>query len=283
MRIFLTGGTGFIGSHLLIELINNGHDVCALKRSESIADISSFKNLNWLEKDLNEIEEEDLKKIDIVVHLAADGVGPKKSSWEKIIRTNVVGSLHLMNIAKKSKVKRFIGVGTCLEYGEEAINYKNIPPHASLHPKNDYAISKAVSFLALNNYAIKEKIEFFYGRIFSAYGDGQYQKNLFPSLKNAALTGNDFEIINAEDIRDFIPVEKVVFYLNQAIYREDIYPGSPLIVNIGSGEGKKISDFAQHEWEKFSAKGKLILNNAKINNSSNYNFVADTVGLEFKK
>ena len=281
MRIFLTGGTGFIGSHLLIELINNGHEVCALLRPGSLVDISSGKNLNWLEKDLNDIEEEDLKQIDIVFHLAADGVGPKKSSWEKIIRTNVVGSLHLMNISKKSKVKRFISVGTCLEYGEESLKYEKIPPHASLNPINNYAISKAVSFLALNDYAIKEKIEFFYGRIFSAYGDSQYQKNLFPSLKSAALKGNDFEIINGEDIRDFIPVDKVVYYLNQAIYREDIYPGAPLIVNIGSGEGQKISDFAQHEWKKFSAKGKLILNNAKTNNFSNYNFVADTVGLEF--
>ena len=154
MRIFLTGGTGFIGSHLLIELINNGHEVCALLRPGSLVDISSGKNLNWLEKDLNDIEEEDLKQIDIVFHLAADGVGPKKSSWEKIIRTNVVGSLHLMNISKKSKVKRFISVGTCLEYGEESLKYEKIPPHASLNPINNYAISKAVSFLALNDYAI---------------------------------------------------------------------------------------------------------------------------------
>ena len=49
----------------------------------------------------------------------------------------------------------------------------------------------------------------FYGRIFSAYGDGQYENNLWPSLKRAANSGEDFKMTNAEEIRDFIHVDEV--------------------------------------------------------------------------
>ena len=75
----------------------------------------------------------------------------------------------------------------------------------------------------------------YYGRIFSAYGEGQYENNLWPSLVRATNSGKDFQMTKAEEIRDFIHVDEVTSYLVDAIFREDIKIGDPLVINIGSG------------------------------------------------
>ena len=64
--------------------------------------------------------------------------------------------------------------------------------------------SFAILFLLLNEIAKQHDIESFYGRIFTAYGEGQSADNLLPSLKKAALNGDDFVLNKAHNIRDFI-------------------------------------------------------------------------------
>ncbi len=265
MNILITGTTGFIGSHLLERLERNRFKIFALRRNKK--KLISYKNISWINKGIEELDLIDFKDIETVIHLASVGVSPKFASIKKLEDINVRESLRLINLANIAGVERFIATGTCLEYGEEANNWLKIPPNATLKPLCSYSKSKAKSFKLLYDFACKSKIKLFYGRIFSAYGEGQYIKNFWPSLKLAAITGNDFYMTSGKQIRDFIKVEQVADHLLNAIFREDIFVGKPLVVNIGSGRGQSLKEFAIKEWKNFGAKGKLLP--GKLENRTN--------------
>ena len=256
MNILVTGATGFIGSHLMEKLKRSKFKIFALRRNKYLP--KKKKNIYWINKGLEEVNLIDFKDIEIVIHLASVGVSPKVESIKNLDDINVKESLRLINLANNAGVKRFIATGTCLEYGKEADNWQNIPPNATLKPLCSYSKSKAKSFKLLYEFACKNKIQLFYGRIFSAYGEGQYEKNFWPSMKLAAINGNDFPMTLGNQIRDFIKVEEVVEHLVNALHRKDIPIGYPLVVNIGSGNGQSLKDFAFQEWNNFGAKGDLL-------------------------
>ena len=89
MRIFLTGGTGFIGSHLLRELLLAGHKVLAIRRPGSLPAIPLEQNPVWLERSLLQIKPSDLEGIEVCIHLASAGVSPQKASWQEMELINV--------------------------------------------------------------------------------------------------------------------------------------------------------------------------------------------------
>ena len=117
--------------------------------------------------------------------------------------------------------------------------------------------SKASGFLMLEAFAIAKPIELFYGRIFTAYGEGQFSGNLWPSLRETALAGDDFPMTKGEQIRDFIHVTDVARHLRLGAQRGDLKPAQPLVVNIGSGQGLSVVNFARQQWQLFGATGCL--------------------------
>ena len=258
MNIFITGSSGFIGKHFLQKLPHIHGNIYALTGKFNKNKNYHNKNIKWINKRLEEVCLDDLKNIDIVLHFAAVGVSPQKASLKQLEFINVSESLRLLKLANEACVKRFITTGTCLEYGAESDNWEYIPPTAELKPLCPYSSSKAKSFKLLNKFALQNKIEMFYGRIFSAYGEGQYKNNLWPSLKKAANSGLDFHMTNAEQIRDFIKVEEVANHLKNSLFRDDIHIGKPLVLNIGSGTAMKLKDFAKKEWLSSHAEGELI-------------------------
>lgn len=259
MRIFLTGGTGFIGSYVLVEALNAGHEVIALRRSSvSNSVIALPKQPKWCEGDLLNLKFPQLHGIDVVVHLASAGVSPKPADWYQLEQTNIFGSLQLILHAAKAGVRRFVVAGTSHEYGNAARRYEEIPPDASLEPLNPYGASKAAAFHMMRTFSIAEELEFFYGRIFSSYGEGQFAGNFWPSLRWAALAGDDFPMTSGTQIMDFISVRAVARHLLAACSRPDIIAGQPTVVNIGSGVPMSLLAFAKAEWDRFGATGQLL-------------------------
>jgi nucleoside-diphosphate-sugar epimerase len=255
--ILLTGGTGFIGSHLLGELLQAGHEVVAVRRPGSTPVIPLQQQPIWLERSLLQLTANDLLQVEVVIHLASAGVSPKQACWQVLEQINVAAGLHLIQLAHQGGVRRFVAAGTCFEYGPEADAWDRIPPGAHLRPTTPYGASKAAGFLMLHAFATAHSIKLFYGRIFSAYGEGQFGGNLWPSLRHAALAGNDFPMTEGEQIRDFIPVEAVSRHLRIATERSDLQPYQPLVVNIGSGQGQRVLDFARQQWQLMGATGSL--------------------------
>jgi nucleoside-diphosphate-sugar epimerase len=94
-------------------------------------------------------------------------------------------------------------------------------------------------------------------RIFSSYGEGQFESNFWPALKKAAMAGDDFAMTAGEQIRDYIQVEEVASAFLSAAVRSDIRPGVPLVYNVGSGQPITMRSFAEYWWKTWGAKGIL--------------------------
>lgn len=259
MRLFITGGTGFLGSHFIQKALDAGHNVCAVRRSGKSPRISLSAEPNWIIKDLCEIDCNDLKGIDALVHFASHGVSPKKTDWESAMFVNVYLSTRLMQMAIQAGVPRILLCGSCFEFGISADNYDFIPPDAPLKPVGPYAASKAALSLIAASMAQSSDSEFVLLRPFHCYGDGQHEENFWPSLRKAAFSGDDFEMTLGDQIRDFQPVEETAAnFLNTL----DSWPGRKgemVATNIGSGKPTRLADFAQKWWGIWRAKGKLKL------------------------
>lgn len=259
MKLFLTGATGFIGSHVLAAALGAGHQVRALCRSPQVASAAlAHQGLEWQQGTLASLDSSQFEGCDAVLHLASAGVSTKQVPWSVLLEVNVAGSLRLVEQAHAAGVRRFVVAGSAHEYGRAALRYNAIPPDAPLEPVNPYGASKAAAFQLLRGFAIDRKLELFYGRIFTAYGDGQYPGNFWPSLQRAAQAGEDFPMTSGRQISDFIPVAAVAGHLLASCSRADIIPGCPLVTNVGLGRTTTLLEFAQAEWERLGATGRLI-------------------------
>jgi UDP-glucose 4-epimerase len=281
MRLFLTGGTGFIGSYVLRAALTSGHQVRALCRSSNARPAIELPcKPEWVTGTLQTLDPAQLVGVDAVIHLASVGVSPKQATWEELIEANVVGSLRVLEIGELAGIRRFAMAGTCHEYGATANLYEEIPAKAALEPLNSYGASKAAAFHLLRAFAVEKGLELFYGRIFSAYGDGQFQNNFWPSLRKAALAGEDFPMTSGQQVSDFIPAEDVADYFIEACRRPDIKAGMPLVVNVGSGTASTLLSFAQQQWRHFEARGMLLPNQLPDRPNQIRRYVPDLRGLK---
>ena len=133
----------------------------------------------------------------------------------------------------------------------------NLYLDAPLKPTYPYAISKAIACNLILQYAKYENLKVAYLRIFNAYGDGQYEKNLWPSLVSAASLGKDFQMSPGNQIRDFIKVEDVANQFISIAISNKLISGRPLVVNCASGNPQTVKDFCIENWNKFSKGGNL--------------------------
>jgi len=123
MRVFITGATGLVGSFVCRQLLENGHEIRAVKRSSSkmtlLADIE--KRIEWVVGDMNDTEflEESLVDINAVIHAAAIISFDKR--WEKkMYQTNVLGTADLVNACLKLKVQKFLHISSVAAIGRKS-------------------------------------------------------------------------------------------------------------------------------------------------------------------
>ncbi|MCP9891630.1 NAD-dependent epimerase/dehydratase family protein [Cyanobium sp. Aljojuca 7D2] len=281
MRLFITGGTGFIGSYVLAASLAAGHEVVALRRSHHSHPVIPLPSEpHWCEGDLANLQVSQFHGVDALVHLASAGVNPKPASWRELVRANAEGSLRLMELGTEAGVRRYVVAGSSHEYGNAARRYDPIPPDAPLEPLSPYGASKAAGFQLLQAFAIASGSELFYGRIFTAYGEGQFEGNFWPSLRSAALSGKDFLMTSGRQVSDFVSVEVVANHLLAACIRPDVAAGVPLVVNVGSGQATSLLAFAQAEWDRLGAIGRLLPGSLPDRADQIERYVPDLRGLQ---
>jgi UDP-glucose 4-epimerase len=257
MKIFITGGTGFIGSHFIDQALNEGHILTCFRRKGSRPRIVLKHEPIWLEGDLADDWIDDIQGCDVLVHLAAAGVSPQKVTRSELFKLNVQSSYNLLLSARKVGIKNFLIIGSYAEYGQSGSKFNYIPTDAMLEPTTSYAASKAAFLQLLYALTYEEGLKVIYARIFSAFGEGQYGENFWPSLQKAALGGHDFHMTLGEQVRDFISVEDVAEQLVNALSFSNVSYGHVDVRNIGTGNPQTIREFAEFWWEKWGAIGKL--------------------------
>ena len=257
MKLFITGGTGFIGSHLLQQALDSGCQVVALRRPGSIPKLELPRQPIWCETPLDQLGGDDFQGCTTLIHLASVGVSPQKATWMEMFYWNVTATLRLIEQAHAAGIKRVVLAGTFAEYGHSADHYDPIPADAPLLPTYGYAASKAAAFTAVYAFAIEHGMELCYLRIFSAYGEGQHGANFWPSLKAAALQGQDFEMTAGEQVRDYVSVEAVAKVFLTAAMRSDLNMTKPLVRNVGTGQAVSMRQFAEYWWHHWNSTGRL--------------------------
>ena len=241
--ILLTGATGFVGRHILNELQQREHKVIAPVRSNWQARIEIDTRLTQVveTKDLF-FEDYDwwckaLDGVDIIVHSAwyADP-GSYLVSEKNLdcLSTTVL----MAKAAAAAGVKRFVGLGTCLEY--EMSNDHPLTTDSPLAPTTPYSAAKVAAFFALQQWLKQEGISFLWCRLFHLFGDGEHPNRLVPFLHENLKNGSVVDLTSGRQIRDFIAVENAAKMIVDGTMSTLQGPA-----NICSGKGRSVRALAE--------------------------------------
>jgi nucleoside-diphosphate-sugar epimerase len=259
MKIFLTGGTGFVGSHFLRQALAHGHEVIAQRRPGSQSRIALEQQPQWVDVALDGAFKEHLDGVDVLVHLASHTPNPPYDTLDRCLYWNVFASLHLAQQAVAHGVKKFLVAGSCFEYGRATERVIQLKTDTPLEPSLSYPTSKAAASVAFMGLAREMNLELKLLRIFQVYGEGEQANRLWPSLRDAALAGRDFSMSRGEQVRDFIDVQDVARRFVRALDFSDCTAGSPMVEHVASGNPQTLAAFAQHWWQHWGGTGQLHL------------------------
>lgn len=258
MKIFLTGGTGFVGSHFLNQALAAGHEVVAQRRPGSQPRLPLALQPTWVDRALDGDFREELAGCDVVVHLAAHTPNPPYAPLDECLYWNVVASSRLVQAASEAGIDRVLVAGTCFEYGEAALGQAFVHPATEARASLSYPVSKAAATTALTGLARMLGLRLQVLRIFQVFGEGEAATRFWPSLRAAALSGNDFAMSAGVQVRDFIEAPEVARQFLAALSFDGVAPGRPHIRNCGTGQAKTLLEFAQQWWLHWEAKGRLM-------------------------
>lgn len=260
MRVFVTGGTGFIGSHFINQAYAAGHELVALRRNaQSRPRVPLAIEPTWVDEPMDAVSSRHLEGCDCLVHLAAHSANVPYDAIENCIDQNVAKPLRLFRQAIEAGVSRFLVAGSCFEYGRAGERYEFIPVDAPLEPTASYPASKAAASAAFHALACETNVELLVLRIFQVYGEGELETRFWPSLRRAALAGEDFLMSEGLQVRDFIHVSEVATRFVERLTLPRLSPGHPRIEHVGSGAPMALGEFARRQWAAFGGTGKLIV------------------------
>jgi nucleoside-diphosphate-sugar epimerase len=258
MKLFVTGGTGFVGSHFLQHALAAGHDVIAQRRPGSRPRFQLTREPVWVDRALDQVFEAELAGCDALVHLASHTPNPPYAPLDECLYWNVYATTRLIQQAAAQGVKDVLVAGTCFEYGLAAEGQDFVHPATEMRPTLTYPISKAAATTACLGLARHLGLRLQILRIFQAYGEGEEATRFWPSMRSAALEGRDFAMSAGIQIRDFINVSEVATQFVSALDFSSVELGRPTLRNIGTGRGRSLLEFAREWWEEWGATGKLI-------------------------
>ena len=246
-KILVTGGLGFIGSHLIRKLLNDYHcDVVNLDSKsyctmpEALNSIKNKKKYKLIKENL--LNSTKLKKIilefkpNYIFHLAAEShVDNSIKSPENFIQTNIVGTYNLINILNTSKLKnfKFIHVSTDEVYG--SLKNKKVKPfteNSKFLPNSPYAASKASSDLLVRAWIKTFNFPAIITNCVNNFGPWQFPEKLIPVVISKCLEDKKIPVYgNGKNIREWIFVEDHINLLINIMVSGKISE----TYNIGSG------------------------------------------------
>ena len=262
MRILVTGGAGFLGSHLCERLLKEGHEVLCLDNF-----FTGRKNniMGFLKDPAFELVRHDivlpiLLEVDKIYHLACPA-SPIHYQYNpvKTIKTNILGTLNMLGIAKRTKA-RILLASTSEVYGDPIMHPQTESYWGNVNPigiRSCYDEGKRASETLMMDYHRQNRVDIKIVRIFNTYGprmlqdDGRVVSNFIVQ----ALKGRDITVYGeGSQTRSFCYVDDLVDGMVRMMDSENFI--GP--VNLGNPEEYTILDFAKKIVAMTGSKSKII-------------------------
>ncbi len=212
MKLWVTGATGFLGRHVVDQLLDQGHSVVAIVRDpERAQTMPWFERVKYIQcdlhKDFGELLEAD-DRPDALVHLAWAGLGDFRNFFH--VSTNLAADLAFLEAAIRVGIKHLVVAGTCLEYG---MQYGPLSEETDTHPSTAYGLAKDTLRKSLQLLQKEVPFTMQWMRLFYMYGKGQNPNSLLSQLDRAIDEGKPvFNMSAGDQLRDYLPVEQVAKY-----------------------------------------------------------------------
>lgn len=210
-RVLVTGAAGFLGSHLVPRLIEEGAEVCVLDQPNARR-WGLFERTHLaasLRTDVRTLAEPvhdgSLGDIDAIFHLAAVGVTGDVSDLRQLVTGNIDGTLAVLLAAQRLK-SRLVYCGSCFEYGSGDRWSEDALPA----PTTEYGAAKTAGWLLANAFARRTSLEVVSLRPFTMYGPMEPPGRLVPSVVRHALAGRAIDLTPGDQLRDFVFVDDAV-------------------------------------------------------------------------
>lgn len=266
-KILVTGGAGYLGSHICLELLANEYEIVVvdnlvnsnIKTIDSIQDIS-LKKINFYQVDIRDSKgiEKIFSEHNIyaVIHLAA-----LKSISESLIDpfeyydVNVTGLINLLRVMEIFRVQNIIFSSSAVVYGRQSV--QPISENVKLSPENPYAFSKSIGEEIICSLIMKKKLSAGILRYFNPAGShesglvgdkpNKSQGNVIPRIMEVALGhekifkvyGADYGTVDGTGVRDYIHVDDLskahILSLKKILKDQKSHT-----LNIGTGKGSSV-------------------------------------------
>jgi len=261
-RILVTGGAGFIGSHLLDELVKEGFEVTVFDdlstgRIENISHHLEKRKIRFIEGDVRRRKdvEEALEGVEVVFHLAAITSVPYSIRHPKITyEVNVDGTRNLLEACLRSSVEKFIYLSTCAVYGEP--KYLPVDEKHPTNPISPYAKSKLKAEQACMKFQEAYGLKTTIFRPFNIYGSRQrndwYGGVIANFIKRLRRGKQPLIYGDGKQTRDFIYIDDAIRAFMTALNHNDAVGRT---FNIATGIPTSINQLAQLLIELLGAEG----------------------------
>ena len=251
MRALVTGGAGFIGSNIVDELINRGHQVVVID-NESADENDRFywnKNANNYKYDICDYEKIEplFKRIDWVFHLAAQSrIQPTIKNPVKAVKVNCVGTTNILQASRKHKVKKVMYSSTSACYG--LVNEPPLHEEMKTDCLNPYSVTKVAAEDICEMYTRLFGLKTVIFRYFNVYGERQPTRGQYAPViglfKKQKYSGEPRTVVgDGLQTRDYTHVSDVVNANILAAESDNV--GHCELMNIGAGKSYSVMDLVE--------------------------------------
>jgi nucleoside-diphosphate-sugar epimerase len=204
----VTGGTGFVGRHVVSELQRRGIPIRAVIRSGTASKLpgrSEYESIIEtpdLFAESHQWWQQACTGVDTIIHLAWYAE-PGSYLTSPLNLSCLRGTLALAEGAIPANINRFVGVGTCAEYD---VTQCLLSTATKIDPSTPYAATKAAAFIALSKILPAASISFAWCRLFYLFGEGEDPRRLVPYVRAQIAMGKPIELTKGDQIRDYLDI-----------------------------------------------------------------------------
>jgi NAD dependent epimerase/dehydratase len=249
-KVLVTGGTGFIGSHLVEKLVSLGAEVSVLAHYNSQNrlglletlpdDLKEKTKIIWGDIKDEESVEKAGKNCRIIFHLAAlVGIPYSYEQPQDVVVTNTIGTLNVLKFARDSGVEKVVVTSTSEVYG--TARYVPIDEGHPLQGQSPYSASKIAADKIAESFYCSYNLPVAVCRPFNAYGPRQSMRAVIPTIITQALSREEIRLGAISPTRDFTFVQDTV---TGFIKIAESLKSAGQVINIGSGYEISIGDLA---------------------------------------